>query len=147
MTSNLTLHQSDNTHSDKTQMCKHSGVASHLHILKELRFKSVSRQLSLTNVNLNKDKQIQSYNLSLYCMTAITSCCICSIITTTYVVRKAAWIHGLCSHNPSLLKRLTMLEVQLMKRLLGHEPCPKPTLRPYTHKDAKTSILNACVCT
>lgn len=45
-----------------------------------------------------------------------------------------SWTLFTQSIHPSFLKCLTMLEVQLMKRLLGHELCPKPALRHYTDK-------------
>lgn len=48
---------------------------------------------------------------------------------------------------PSFLERFMMLEVPLMKTLLGHELCPKAALTPFRDKGAKTSIFNARVCT
>lgn len=43
---------------------------------------------------------------------------------------------------PSFIKLFLMkLEVQLLKRLLGHEPCPKPTLRPYTDKKVPACLM------
>lgn len=88
---NLTLHQPDNTHSDKTQMHTLGGVAFNPPVLKQGNVTQSSRA-----VNLNKDIKMQILNLFLYYLNTIrtTACCVCSLITFTEVIRKAVWIHG-----------------------------------------------------